>query len=184
MRLRFKSKNIEITEALKDYATKRLEKLDKYFDTENLTATVTMIVEKEMQKVEVIIPLNNFALRGEEASRDMYTSIDKVVEKLGRQIRKYKTRMNRQFENVKITDYLPARQEPELLTGDETLEEEARIVKRKNFTIKPMFPEEAILQMDMLGHNFFVFLNPDTDEMNIVYKRKDGNYGMIEPSAK
>jgi len=175
MRTIVSGKNIDITDALKDRVEKRLNKFERYFspDTE---AHVTLSVEKNRHIIEVTIPFNGVILRGEEATGDMYTSIDNVVEKLERQMRRQKTKLERRNKdgNIKFENWtVPAEEEFE--------DEEIRIVRTKRFAMKPMPTEEAVLQMELLGHNFFVFSNAETDEVNVVYKRKDGNYGLIEP---
>lgn len=175
MKILIKGKNIQVTPALREYVEKRVGKITKYFEGELKDATVTLIVEKDMQRVEVTIPLNGYILRGEEQTMDMYTSIDNVVEKLERQVRKYKTRMNKQIKNLSVLDLIPD------TNKNIRDEEEPRIVKTKRFAVKPMAVEEAVLQMDLLGHNFFVFLDATTEEVTVVYKRNDGNYGLIEP---
>ena len=121
--------------------------------------------------------LNGYILRGEEETMDMYTSIDNVVDKLERQVRKYKTRMNRKIKNLSIKDLAP---ETNTVAVKEEVDE-PKVVKTKRFAVKPMHVDEAILQMELLGHNFFVFLDANTEEVNVLYKRKDGNYGLIEP---
>ena len=129
-----------------------------------------------MQRVEVSIPLNGYILRGEEETMDMYTSIDNVVDKLERQVRKYKTRMNRKIKNLSIKDLAP---ETNTVAVKEEVDE-PKVVKTKRFAVKPMHVDEAILQMELLGHNFFVFLDANTEEVNVLYKRKDG-IRLIEP---
>lgn len=178
MRLDIRGKNLEITDALKDYTTKRLSKLEKYIDDVK-EAQVALSVEGDGHKVEVTIPLNGVLLRGEEASDDMYSSIDLVVEKLEKQIEKYKTRLyrNNRGAGLKKAWAEEARQELE-----KTTVENFKIVRTKRFALKPMDEEEAIMQMNLLGHNFFVFFNTGSEEVNVVYKRKDGNYGLIEPN--
>ena len=175
MKFQFRGKNIQVTEALKDYIEKRLSKLNKYFANEP-EAIVTLIVEKDRQRVEVTMPINGYILRGEEESIDMYTSVDLVVEKLEKQITKYKAR----FDKKKNTGLkgLPAGQ-PETSPVDEA----PLILRTKRFAIKPMPVEEAIMQMNLLGHNFFVFSHDETEEINVIYRRKDGNYGLIEPEV-
>lgn len=182
--------NIEVTGALRDYVEKKLSRVEKYFDTEPTSpANVSLTVLRDEHKVEVTIPFPGVLLRAEEKSADMYASIDLVVEKLERQIRKYKTKVNRKSrqngslrtlfkENVMNGSSEVAVEDVDV---DETDSEGFEVVRTKRFTFKPMDVEEAILQMDMLGHNFFVFANSNTDEVNVVYKRKDGRYGLIEP---
>ncbi|MDI3534648.1 MAG: putative sigma-54 modulation protein [Thermosediminibacterales bacterium] len=173
MKITVSGKNMDVTDALKDYAVKRISKIDKYFDND-IEAQVTMNVEKDRHIVEVTIPINGIILRGEEETADMYSSIDLVVEKLERQIHKYKTKINRKlrktafkFNNKNMIE--------------DVKNEEPKVVKTKRFAIKPMTIEEAILQMNLLDHDFFVFFNAETEEANVLYKRKDGNYGLIEP---
>ncbi|MCC5909268.1 MAG: ribosome-associated translation inhibitor RaiA [Clostridiaceae bacterium] len=177
MKVIITGKNIEVTEALKGTVESKISKLDKYFN-EGAEARATLAVEKERQIIEVTIPINGSILRAEEATADMYKSIDKVVDKLLGQLRKHKTKMEKnklknyetiRFENIPLYEY----------TDEDRFE--PKIVKTKKFALKPMNQEEAVLQMELIGHNFFVFGNADTDEVNVVYKRKDGNYGLIEP---
>ncbi|MGI6678100.1 MAG: ribosome hibernation-promoting factor, HPF/YfiA family [Dehalobacterium sp.] len=171
MKIILKGRNTEVTQALRDYAEKRLGKLSKYI--ENLDEVyVTLLVEKDRHRVEVTIPLNGLIIRGEEETSDMYSSIDLVEEKLEKQIEKYKTRINKKTKNKTIRD-MQVTYEPE--------PNEPRVVRNKRFLIKPMPTEEAILQMNLLGHSFYVFTNDETEEINVVYRRKDGNYGLIEP---
>jgi len=171
MNLNVRGKNIEVTPALKEYVAKRLGKLDKYFD-EDREATVTLIVEKGTHKIEVTIPVNGMILRGEEGTGDMYASIDLVTEKLEKQVNKYKGKLSRKGRTLETkAGDLPVDEHPE----------EKEVVKTKRFAIKPMPLEEAIMQMNLLGHNFFVFSNAETEEINVLYIRKDGNYGLIEP---
>jgi len=147
--------------------------LERYF--ENIDeAIATLSVEKERHIVEVTVPLNGgMLLRGEEETNDMYASVDLVMEKLERQIEKYKTKIARKMKDGKLLD---------LAAGQEkAAEEEPRLVRTKRFAMKPMPVEEAILQMNLLGHDFFVFSNAETEEVNVVYRRRDGNYGLIEP---
>ncbi len=174
MKFIVRGKNIEVTEALKQKVTKKLGKLSKFFNP-GAEAQVTLSVEKNRQIVEVTIFFNGLMLRAEEATEDMYSSIDKVADILVRQIRKNKTRLEKKLkENAFKVE--------ELMAEDDVKEEgEFKVVKSKKFPIKPMTLEEAILQMNLLGHEFFVFINADSKEVNVVYKRKDGDYGLIEP---
>lgn len=173
MIIKARGKNIEVTPALQEYLEKRLSKLDKYFE-EELEAQVTLSVIKESQGVEVTISINGLLLRGEEATGDMYASIDLVVDKLERQLHKYKTKINRKVRQKGLKE-----QFADLRREEETAE--PRVVRTKRFVMKPMPLEEAILQMNLLGHDFYMFTNAETDEINVIYKRKDGNYGLIEP---
>ncbi|SKA75513.1 putative sigma-54 modulation protein [Caloramator quimbayensis] len=173
MKLTVTGKNIALTNALKDIVEKKMGKLDKYFDPD-VEAHVTLSVQKNIQRIEVTIPFNGVILRGEESTEDMYSSIDNVIEKIEKQIIKHKTKLERKIHEgtLRFSDIPSA-------AFDE--DDEPKIVKTKKFAIKPMDVEEAVLQMDLIGHNFYVFMNADTEEVNVVYKRKDGNYGLIEP---
>ncbi len=180
MKYNIRGENIEVTNALREYVEKKVGRIEKYFDTPPTSAVnVTMKVVKDVHSIEVTVQLPGVVLRGEETNGDMYAAIDLVVEKLERQIRKHKTKVNRKFRQEGSLRTL-FKDEPQNKHQDET-DEDLQVVKTKRFNIKPMDIEEAILQMDMLGHSFFVFSNSDTEEMNVVYKRKDGKYGLIEP---
>ncbi|GIP40995.1 ribosomal subunit interface protein [Paenibacillus sp. J31TS4] len=184
MHYNIRGTNLEITEPLREYVEKKLGKLERYFEQPiQSEANVKMSVLKDRQNVEVTIPLSGVLLRAEEKGNDMYASIDLVVDKLERQIRKHKTKVNRkirQENDVKtlfIEDPVANEQQPH------EEEEPFELVKTKRFTLKPMDVEEAILQMNMIGHNFFVFSNSaDAEQVNVVYKRHDGTYGLIEPA--
>ncbi|MCF6464027.1 ribosome hibernation-promoting factor, HPF/YfiA family [Clostridium sp. Cult1] len=174
MKLNFVGKNMEVTEALKDVTDKKLGKLDKYFQ-KDAEGNVTYSVERNRKIIEVTINLPGTILRAEESSDDMYASIDKAVDVLERQIRKYKTKLQRRYNNgetIRFENITPLNEEE----GDRP-----RVVRTKRFDMKPMNVEEAILQMELLRHNFFVFMNAESDDLNVLYKRKDGNYGLIEP---
>ena len=175
MKLKLKAKNTQITDALNDYVYKRLGKLEKYF-TEEMTGTITLIVEQHsLHKVEATIPIGGYILRAEAQSNDMYASIDAVEEKLERQIRKYKTRINRKSKETGVSAPVISEEVPE------SPQEGIEITRTKHFAVKPMSEEEAIMQMELLSHDFFVFQNGSSNEINVVYKRKDGNYGIIIP---
>ncbi|MCQ2519565.1 MAG: ribosome-associated translation inhibitor RaiA [Lachnospiraceae bacterium] len=165
-------KNINVTDGLKEAVEDKIGKLEKYFapDTE---VHVTLSVEKDRQKIEVTIPVKGNIIRSEQVSSDMYVSIDLVEEIIERQLKKYKN---------KITDreQAAASFKQEYLDNDYMEDEEIKIIRTKRFDIKPMYPEDACVQMELLGHNFFVFMNAETDEMAVVYKRKGGTYGLIE----
>ncbi len=175
MNIIVKGKNVEVTNALRDYVEKKVGKLEKYFETEMREIQVTLSVEKERRMVEVTAFINGITLRGEEETEDMYSSVDLVLEKIERQIRKYKTKINRKLRKSSNDEPVTAR----LVTQNQ--DDEFKIVRNKRFNFKPMNVDEAILQMNLLGHNFFVFTNDLTEQMNVVYARKDGNYGLIEP---
>ena len=167
-----RGKNIEITPALKEYVVKRVSKITKYFDSlGEITAILT--VEKGRHIIELTVPVNGIMLRGEEATLDMYTSIDLVVDKIEKQIEKYKTKLARR---LKVGTF-----KGELVSAAIAEAEEQHVVKTKRFAVKPMDVEEAMLQMNLINHDFFVFSNAETDEVNVLYRRKDGNYGLIEP---
>lgn len=173
MRLTISGKNIDITDGIRNMTEKKFGKLERYF-FKDVEAKITLNVEKDRHIIEVTIPFSNTILRAEEETESIYDSIDNVVEILERQIIKHKTKLQKRrhtgetirFENV-----------PTLVEEDD---DEPKIVRTKAFPMKPMSPEEAVLQMELLRHGFYVFSNADTDEVNVVYKRKDGNYGLIE----
>lgn len=176
MAITVRGKNIEITPALRDYVEKRIGKITKYFDTLG-EITVVLTVSKGRHIVEVTVPVNGMVLRGEEATADMYTSIDLVIEKLEKQIEKYKTKLARKFRHgvfkADIPTAVPAASEAEA--------EEFKVVRTKRFAMKPSTVEEAIMQMNLVNHDFYVFTNAETEQVNVVYRRKDGHYGLIEP---
>ncbi len=174
MNIIIRGKNIDLTNALKEYVEKRIGKLDRYFEGLD-EAQVTLNVEKERHRVEVTVPVNGMILRGEEETTDMYSSIDLVLEKLERQISKHKTRLSRKVKNGSLLDLVPK-------VNNEAKEElEPKVLRTKRFAVKPMPVDEAIMQMNLIGHSFFVFSNAETEEVNVVYRRKDGHYGLIEP---
>ncbi|MEF2968107.1 ribosome-associated translation inhibitor RaiA [Paenibacillus sp. M1] len=185
MNYSIRGQQIEVTEALREYVDKKLSRLDKYFDAP-LTSDgyVTLSVVRGLHVVEVTIPLTGVVLRAEDRSDDMYASIDAVADKLERQIRKHKTKINRKFRqegSLKTLFVEDPAANGTVATLDETdTDEEMELVRTKRFNFKPMDVEEAILQMNMVGHNFFVFANIDTEEISVVYKRNDGKYGLIE----
>jgi putative sigma-54 modulation protein len=167
-----------VTDGLRDAVVKKVSKLSKYF-TEDTEVRTVLSVQKNHHIAEITIPFKGIIFRAEEASDDMYGSIDRVVDKIERQILKHKTKLKNRFganESIRF-EIPPVYQEAK----EEEEETSFEIVKTKRFPIKPMSAEEAILQMNLLGHNFFVFTNADTDTINVVYKRKDGKYGLIEP---
>lgn len=171
-----RGENIEVTDALRSYVEKRLNKLEKYFElNQDVIAHVNLRVYRDRSaKVEVTIPLPYLVLRAEETTDDMYRSIDFVSEKLERQIRKYKTRVNRKSREKGLQDFFV--EQPQ----EEKKPSEFDIVRNKRVSLKPMDPEEAILQMDMLEHDFFVFEDAETNGTSVVYRRNDGRYGLIE----
>lgn len=179
MAITVRGKNIEITPALKDYVAKRVGKVTKYFDGASVgEITAILTVNKGRHIVEVTVPINGILLRGEESTTDMYASIDLVIEKLEKQIEKYKTKLSRKLKSGSFkTDLIPAAPPVPHLDS----EDEFSIVKTKRFAVKPMSADEAVMQMNLINHDFFVFMNADTEEVNVVYRRKDGQYGLIEP---
>lgn len=180
MEITIKGKNVEVTKALRDYAEKKVSKIQRFFEGDMIDAQVTMGIEKGLHIVEVTMQINGLLLRGEEKTGDMYASVDGAVDKIERQIRKYKTRINRRLRQIG-THLVEAAFAPEGPEVAEEAEDEARIVRTKRFAIKPMSVQEAVMQMELLGHDFYVFSNAETEEVNVVYRRKDGNYGLIEP---
>ena len=184
MNLVIRGNNLVVTDALRSFIKKKVGRLAKYFvDEPPSEGHVTLSVEKDEHKVEVTIPFPGVFVRAEESSNDMYASVDLVMEKLERQIRKYKTKVNRKFRYDGSLRTRLKQEAPQLQEKSETLEQEetSKIVRYKRFSLKPMDTEEAILQMELLGHSFFVFTNATTNQVNVIYKRKDGKYGLIEP---
>ena len=174
MKITLRGKNIEITEAIEEKVGEKLSKLDKYFIvSENVEAKVLVRTYPYGQKIEVTIPTEYVLLRAEVVDQDLYNAIDLVIDKLEGQIRKYKTRLNRKSKDNKLAFNL-ASIEP---LDDE---EEDVLVKTKTITPKPMDMEEAIMQMELIGHSFFVYRDTETDAISIVYLRNDGDYGLIE----
>ena len=167
-------RNIEVTSGLKAVIQDKLGKLERYFTPET-DIIVTLGVEKDRQKIEVTIPVKGNIIRSEQVSNDMYVSIDLVEEVIERQLRKYKNKI--------VDKHQDGRNLQKTFIEKEGLDdEEVKIVRTKNFGIKPMYPEDACVQMELLGHNFFVFNNAETEEVNVVYKRKGNTYGLIEPT--
>lgn len=179
MNYNIRGENIEVTPAIREYVEKKVAKLDRYF-TESPNANVNVnlkVYQDKKSKVEITIPMKDLVLRAEETHEDMYAAIDLITDKLERQIRKHKTKVNRKFrEKESLKDFAPIFTEVEAVEEDEDLE----VVRTKSFDLKPMDSEEAILQMNMLGHSFYVFTNAETNQTNVVYKRNDGRYGLIE----
>ena len=166
-------KNIEVTDGLRAAVEDKIEKLEKYFTPET-EVHVTLSVEKDRQKIEVTIPVKGSIIRSEQVSNDMYVSIDLVEEIIERQLKKYKRKLTEQQQAARFfkQDYIEK---------DYMDDEEIKIIRSKKFDIKPMYPEDACIQMELLGHNFYVFCNAETDQVNVVYKRKGNTYGLIEP---
>ena len=175
MNVTISGKNIEVTQGLKTAVLEKLGKLERYFTPET-TIQVTLSVEKERQKIEVTIPVKGSIIRSEQVSNDMYVSIDLVEEVIERQLRKYKKKIIDKHQ-------APENFQKEYLENDYLENEEIEIIRTKKFDMMPMYPEDACLQMELLGHNFFVFCNAETEQINVVYKRKGNTYGLLEPDA-
>ena len=175
MKFIISGKNIEVTPGLKDAIEQKLGKLERYFTPET-EINVTLSVEKGRQKIEVTIPVKGNIIRSEQTSNDMYVSIDLVEEIIERLLRKYKTKVIAKQQGGH--DF-----RQEFIESDTSAAEsdEIEIVRTKRFGIKPMFPEDACIQMELLGHDFYVFCNAESDEVNVVYRRKNGTFGLIEP---
>ena len=171
MELNIRGDKLVVTKAIKDYVTEKMSKLDKYFEeASKIKASILIKVKNDEQIIEVTVPTSKFTLRAEEKHNDLYAAIDLVIDKLERQIRKNKTRLNNKFKNIIQFD---------INTDTEVEEDTLNIIKRKNITTKPMDEEEAILQMELLNHDFFVFKNVDEECVSVIYKRKDNDYGII-----
>ena len=173
MNINITGRNIEITDGLRNTVTEKLGKLERYFKPET-DVNVTLSVEKERQKIEVTIPVKGRIIRSEQESNDMYVSIDLVEEVIERQLRKYKNKIIDKKQSA-------VNFQKSYIDEDYMESEEIEIVRTKRFDIKPMYAEDACVQMELLGHNFFVFMNAETDKVNVVYKRKGNTYGLIEP---
>lgn len=176
MKINILGKNVEVTEGLRNAIEKKISRLDKFFENEQ-EAFVTLNVQKARKIIEVTIRFNGVLLRSEEANSDMYAAIDIVSDKLERQMVKHKSRLERKYHTNVPLKYkeIPTYEYHEGEVRD------PHIVKTKKFAVKPMSSEEAVLQMELLGHDFFVYSNAEDGVVNVVYKRKDGNYGLIEP---
>ncbi|MCC8137918.1 MAG: ribosome-associated translation inhibitor RaiA [Clostridiales bacterium] len=173
MKFIISGKNIEVSDGLKAAIKEKLGKLERYF-TADTEIIVTLSVEKERQKIEVTIPVRGNIIRSEQVSNDMYVSIDLVEEVIERQLRKYKEKIidRHQGGNNFRKEFIEKESEPL---------DEVKIIRTKHFDMKPMYPEDACVQMELLGHNFYVFVNAESDQVNVVYKRKGNTYGLIEP---
>lgn len=174
MKVNIRAEKIEVTNSIKNYIEEKISRVDKFFEKpEDVQAKILLKVKGTEQTIEVMIQTIGFTLRAEESHSDMYAAIDLVVDKLERQIRKNKNKIKSKLTRDKINDFVS-------FETEEDEEEYTKIVKRKNLVLKPMDEEEAILQMELLGHSFFVFKNLDTDKIAVLYKRKDGQYGLID----
>lgn len=174
MKYNIRGEKVEVTEAIRSYIEDKIGKLDKYFENaDNITASVVIKVRGKEQKIEITVPAMYYTLRSEEAHSNLYAAIDLTVDKLERQIRKHKTKINSKNKKNVIQNF-------EIDLEDKFEEDESKVLKRKKVDMKPMDEEEAIMQMEMLGHSFFVFKNAETNNICVLYLRKDGNYGIIE----
>ncbi len=188
MQVVVKGRNMPVTEALERYATRKVERIAKFFDEErsDARAEVELVHERnpsisEPEVAETTLFINGAVLKAKEASADMYASIDLMSDKLERQVRRYRGRQLDRWQGQRERHLQEEAPRP-LVVEEEAEEVEARIVRTKQFQMKPMSPEEATLQMELLDHAFFVFTNAHTGEINVVYRRRDGNYGLIEPA--
>lgn len=175
IRINISGKNLEITQALRSYVEKKVTKLEKYLnDNQTASAEVMLRIERGIHIAEVTMNLSGRMLRGEGKTGDMYTSVDAAVDRIERQFNKYKSKLGRRTPGPKLGEIPVAEQ------GEAAGSQEPRIVRTKRFALRPMDVEEAVLQMELLGHDFFVFRDADTGDVSVVYKRRDGNYGLIE----
>jgi putative sigma-54 modulation protein len=186
MQIQVRGDHLEVTPALQEYVEKKIGRLEKYFDAPpEREVSVTMSIERGMHRVEVMMQVHGVLFRAEEKTPDMYASIDMVADKLEQQINKHKTKLNQRFRDKGLRTRIKSsadsgafnlaleQDDPDILES---------LVRVKRFPMKPMDVREALLQMDLLGHDFFVFTNAATDEVNVVYRRKNGTYGLIEPN--
>lgn len=177
MNIIFSTKKAELSDAFKNRVEKKLKKLTRFFG-DNITVNVMVSVEKSRENVEITVRHAGFVFRAEETTNSMYESLDRVVEALVRQIKKNKTRLHKK---INAPDFdITADSEPD----EEQQQEEYRVVKSKKFLLKPISVEDAILQMNMVGHQFYMFKNEETEKINVVYRRNDGNYGLLQPDEE
>ncbi len=185
MNIQVRGDHMGVTDALNEYAEKKLGRLERYFDAPpEKEVSVTMSVERGMHRVEVMLQIHGILFRAEELSSDMYASIDTVADKLEEQIHRHKERLNQRFRDQGLRTRIKtsvANGAFRTVTLDG--EDEPRVVRVKRFPMKPMDVEEAMMQMNLLGHDFFMFINADSDDVNVLYRRKDGHYGLLEPRA-
>ena len=172
MIIQITGKNIDVSDSLKETINKKVKKLDRYFE-QNTEVTVVLSIERNRHLVEVTIPFDGVILRGEECTDDMYSSIEGVVHKLEKQIHHHRTRLERRLKGGAFHGIQEFDAQPEA--------NNVKVVRTKRFAVKPLDVDEAALQIQLLGHDFFVFMNADTNEVNVLYRRKDGNLGLIEP---
>lgn len=179
MKITITGRKVTLRNNFKERVEKKLSKFDRIFD-EDTVANVTVTMEKNRQTVEVTIRQGGMVYRAENTSLEMNDSLDEVVAALGRQIRKNKTRLEKKVHSGVLNDFLAHEEAP----AEEPEETEYQIVRSKHFPVKPLDAEEAILQMNMVGHQFYMYRNASTGEINVVYRRKDGTYGLLEPDAE
>lgn len=186
MNIQVRGDRLEVTPALHEYVDKKISRMTKYFDAPpEREIAVTMSIERGVHRVEVMLQVHGVIFRAEEESADMYASIDLVADKLEQQLNKHKEKLNKRFRDQGLRTRIRSSAEagafsmaaPHAVVENDVEE----LVRVKRFTMKPMDVEEAMMQMDLLGHDFYVFVNADTDDVNVVYRRKNGNYGLIEP---
>ena len=175
MKVNISSKNFSASEHLKETIESKFEKLGKYF-SKDIEANVTLATEKGRQKIEATINAKGTIFRAEEATNDMYTGVDKIVDKLSTQMSRFKTKLQRKHKDHKEFVFSDL---PETAGAEPN---EAQIVRRKNFDLMPMSPDEAVMQMELLEHTFYIFMNMESESVAVVYKRKDGSYGLLEPN--
>lgn len=173
MRITISGKNLDITEGLRSAVEEKISRLEKYFTPDTIVNVTLSVTKKRYQKMEVTIPMKGHIIRAEQESDDMYVTIDLVEEVIEAQLKKYRQKLVSQQQ-------ASGSFRQEFIDSETLEEEEVHIIRSKKFGMKPMFPEDACVQMELLGHAFYVFRNAETDEVNVVYKRKDGNYGLIE----
>ena len=173
MRITISGKNLDITEGLRSAVEEKLTRLEKYFTPDTIVNVTLSVTKKRYQKMEVTIPVKGHIIRAEQESNDMYVTIDLVEEVIEAQLKKYRQKLVSQQQ-------ASGKFKQEFIDSESAEEEEIQIIRSKKFGMKPMFPEDACIQMELLGHSFYVFRNAESDEVNVVYKRKDGNYGLIE----
>ncbi len=175
MKIIIVGKNMDVTPALESAIREKLGKLERFFASD-IEVRVTLQVQKDRQTIEVTIPVRDDIIRSEQTSNDMYVSLDLAEEVIERQLKRYKNRIiDRHHAGGAFKD--------EYLQKDYADDEDIKIVRKKVFDMKPMYPEDACVEMELLGHNFYVFCNAETEKINVVYKRKGGTYGLIEPEA-
>lgn len=176
MNVKIVGRKVNLRDNFKNLVSKKLSRFERIFD-EDADATVTVTLERNRQTVEITIKQRGMIYRAEATDFEMNDALDQVINALGRQIRKNKTRLDKQIHSAALDDYIAQEEPTDGALEDETFE----VVRTKRFSVKPLSVEEAILQMNLLGHQFFMFRNTDNDDINVVYRRKDGNYGLLEP---